>query len=80
VNKIPNFILNSFVVCAWTSWVPLGNCTPDCGTAYRTSIRSCIDFTTGQSCASILCGGGNAIQNETCSTSPPCQSEFFILS
>ncbi|UJR30966.1 hypothetical protein I4U23_018478 [Adineta vaga] len=59
-------------VCTWTNWVPLSNCTPSCGIAYRLEVRSCIDFTIGQSCHSDLCGGGNAIQNTSCTYSPPC--------
>ncbi|CAF3955011.1 unnamed protein product, partial [Adineta steineri] len=61
-------------ICEWTSWLPFGNCTPSCGTAYRQTIRSCIDVISGQSCSSNDCGGGSAIQNESCSTSPPCET------
>ncbi|CAF1451463.1 unnamed protein product, partial [Adineta ricciae] len=59
-------------VCTWTNWVPLTNCTPSCGSAQRREIRSCIDFSTGLSCHSQLCGGGNATRNISCTTSPPC--------
>ncbi|UJR30967.1 hypothetical protein I4U23_018479 [Adineta vaga] len=59
-------------ICTWTNWVPLSNCTPSCGIAYRLEVRSCIDFTIGQSCHSDLCGGGNAIQNTSCTYSPLC--------
>ncbi|CAF1669924.1 unnamed protein product, partial [Adineta ricciae] len=58
--------------CTWTNWVPLTNCTPSCGSAQRREIRSCIDFSTGLSCHSQLCGGGNATRNIACTTSPPC--------
>ncbi|CAF5018794.1 unnamed protein product, partial [Rotaria sp. Silwood1] len=60
-------------LCLWTSWVPITNCTPSCGEAYRTVVRLCIDVTTGKSWSNSLCGDGIAVQNETCSSSPPCE-------
>jgi hypothetical protein len=59
--------------------VPSGNCTPNCGLAYRTVFRACIDSISGQSCDSSSCGGGAATQNETCPASPPCESEFVTV-
>ncbi|CAF4222687.1 unnamed protein product, partial [Adineta steineri] len=60
--------------CGWSNWMPLTNCTPECGIAYRTEKRSCIDYTTGVSCDSFSCGGGDETQNVTCSFSPPCET------
>ncbi|CAF3972099.1 unnamed protein product, partial [Adineta steineri] len=60
--------------CGWSDWMPLTNCTPECGIAYRTEKRSCIDYTTGVSCDSFSCGGGDETQNVTCSFSPPCET------
>ncbi|CAF1151504.1 unnamed protein product [Rotaria sp. Silwood1] len=65
-------------VCIWTSWVPITNCTPQCGPAYRIVVRLCVDVTTGQSCSNSLCGDGSAVQNETCSSSPPCETISVI--
>lgn len=59
----------------WTNWIPLTNCTPSCGIAYQQVVRACLDSISGQSCSSSDCGGGNAIENELCVASPPCESK-----
>ncbi|CAF0869133.1 unnamed protein product [Adineta ricciae] len=60
--------------CAWTNWVPIGNCSPSCGVAYQQVVRACVDSFSGQSCSSSDCGGGNATQNQLCVGSPPCET------
>ncbi|CAF4258147.1 unnamed protein product, partial [Rotaria sordida] len=65
-------------VCVWTSWVPITNCTADCGPAYRLIRRFCVDSTTGQNCNIFLCGGGIDVQNEICSSSPPCETTVVV--
>ncbi|CAF4623139.1 unnamed protein product, partial [Rotaria sp. Silwood2] len=72
--------VSSFIVCLWTSWVPLTNCTSSCGPAYRKVVRLCIVASTGQSCPTSLCGRGESQRNETCSSSPPCETITIIPS
>ncbi|UJR15672.1 hypothetical protein I4U23_002606 [Adineta vaga] len=65
--------------CIWSNWIPLTNCTPSCGIAYRQLSRSCIDSISGQSCNTNDCSSGNATQNELCTTSPPCETLTVTL-
>ncbi|CAF1395353.1 unnamed protein product [Rotaria sordida] len=65
-------------VCMWTDRVIISPCSATCGEAFRLTSRSCVNSITGQNCSSLACGTESAIQNESCSASPPCEKCIFF--
>ena len=76
VFKYKYVITILFIDCIWTDWIPVGNCTPSCGEAYRTETRTCYDTFTSSNCSAIECGNVSAVRNELCVASPPCERMF----